>query len=93
MSPSLAIVSANGPTSRPESVAERIHALQAEAGRLAADHAIALHASLVSTHAMAAEIMAGGEAYPPGVRAIARDILLTCERQGQTLRAINGRAL
>lgn len=74
-----------------ETVAQRIRALQVESRRLATEHAAALAATLAALHAMSTEIVGGGEAYPVGIRAIARDIVLTCERQGPILNALNGR--
>lgn len=91
MTPTLSIVATN-PSSKPsDTVGQRVRALQAEARLLARGHAGLLHDALVDLHAMAAEIAAGGEAYSPGVQAIARDIIQSSERQGLTLAAINGR--
>lgn len=73
----------------PETVAQHVRRLQAEAKAMAQDHACALKAKLVELHAMAAD--AGGDVYSPGVRSVARDILLACESSGQTLEAINAR--
>lgn len=91
MSPALAVV-ADRQAKPPQTVAQHIRALQAEARTLAVSHAEALHAALADLHAMAAEIAAGGEAYAPGVRAVARDIALSSESQGLTLQAITGRS-
>jgi len=92
MTPNLSVVAERAAKPQP-SVAERMQALQAEARRLATDHAGGMLAALTDLQALAAEIAAGGEAYPPGVRAVARDVAMACERHGQTLQAINGRAL
>jgi hypothetical protein len=54
------------------SLSERILQLQAEARSLAGDHIQALRAHLLQTQRIADEIARGGEAYPAGVRDIAR---------------------
>jgi len=54
------------------SLSERILQLQAEARSLAADHIETLRAHLLQTQRIADEIARGGEAYPAGVRDIAR---------------------
>lgn len=54
------------------SLTERVQQLQAEAKRLAGEHVDALRASLLQTQRIAEEIAQGGEAYPAGVRDIAR---------------------
>lgn len=54
------------------SLSERILQLQAEAKRLAGDHIDTLRANLLQTQRIADEIARGGEAYPAGVRDIAR---------------------
>jgi hypothetical protein len=59
-------------TSGAASLSERILQLQAEARSLAADHIQALRAQLLQTQRIADEIARGGEAYPAGVRDIAR---------------------
>jgi hypothetical protein len=72
-------------------LAERVRALQAEARRLAGQHVEALAASLVETQRLAAEIAAGGEAYPPGVRDLAARLCEESAAKAQTLAAIMGR--
>lgn len=74
-----------------DTVAQRIRRLQAEARRLALEEASGLAEDLAALHARAAEIHAGGGAYPDGVRALARDVLMDCESRGQTLKAILGK--
>jgi hypothetical protein len=54
-------------------------------------HVQAMADALVALHAMAAEINAGGEVYPAGVRAVARDVMRDCEGRGFTLTTIRGR--
>jgi hypothetical protein len=95
MSPSLAIVANNNATkgeARTEALSDRIKRLQNEARTLAREHIMALQSALIAVEGMAAEIAEGGEAYPPGVRDIARRLVEDCEARVQTLEAITKRA-
>ena len=92
MSPSLSVVTNNEPTpSRPETVAERVRNRQAEAKQLARDHIHAFTAAMTEVEHMAAEIAEGGDAYPAGVRDLARRFVEDCEARVQTVEAIVGR--
>ncbi|MBS0361996.1 MAG: hypothetical protein JSR98_11490 [Proteobacteria bacterium] len=97
MSPSLSVVADNDlktprtETARPETVAERVRRLQAEARTLAKDHVQALTRAIADVERMAAEIAEGGDAYPPGVRDLARRFVDDCEARVQTLEAITSR--
>ncbi len=81
-------------TNRPPaaSLADRIRALQAEARGLAREQVEALAASLLATQRLADEIAAGGEAYPPGVREIARRLSEDSAAKALTLEALSARA-
>jgi hypothetical protein len=96
MSPSLSVVADNDlktiPSPKSETVAERVRRLQAEAKQLAKDHIKALVSQIADLEVMAAEIAEGGEAYPPGVRDIARRLVEDCEARVQTLEAISKRS-
>jgi hypothetical protein len=104
MSPSLSVVANNdlttaarpdtarADTARPETVAERVRNLQAEAKKLAKDHIHAFTAAMTELEHMAAEIAGGGDAYPAGVRDLARRFVDDCEARVQTLEAITARA-
>jgi hypothetical protein len=98
MSPSLSVVADNDlkavrpETARAETVAERVRRLQAEARQLAKDHIGSLIAAMSDVEKMAAEIADGGEAYPAGVRDLARRFVEDCEAKVQTLEAITARA-
>ena len=93
MSPTLAVVADNAARdTRSESLSERIRRLQAEARNLAREHIMALQTALVTVERLAGEIAEGGEAYPPGVRDIARRLIEDCEARVQTLEAISKRA-
>ena len=101
MSPSLSVVADNDlravatpklETSKPETVAERVRRLQAEAKQLAKDHIHAFTAAISDVERMAAEIAEGGDAYPAGVRDLARRFAEDAEARVQTLEAITARA-
>jgi hypothetical protein len=95
MSPSLSVVADNDlktiQTPKSESVAERVRRLQAEAKQLAKDHIKAMTTRIAELELMAAEIAEGGDAYPPGVRDIARRLAEDCDSRVQTLEAIVAR--
>jgi hypothetical protein len=92
MSPSLSVVADNDlKTARTETVAERVRRLQAEAKQLAKDHVHALSAAIMNAEAIAAEIADGGDAYPPGIRDLARRFVEDADARVQTLEAISAR--
>ena len=95
MSPPLSVVADNS-TAKNKSVAtgdlsERIRRLQAEAKNLAREHIRALEAAIIEVERLASEISDGGEAYPAGVRELARRMAEDCEMKVQTLEAIASR--
>ncbi len=90
MSPSLSVVaSADG--LKHETVADRVRRLQAEARGLASDHIHSLTAAMQNVRQMAVEIAEGGEAYPAGVRDIARRFAEECDARVQSVEAIAAR--
>jgi predicted ATP-dependent protease len=92
MSPSLSVVANNDlNTPKAETVAERVRRLQAEAKQLAKDHIHALTAAISEVERMAAEIAEGGDAYPAGVRDLARRFAEDADARVQTLEAITAR--
>jgi hypothetical protein len=92
MSPSLSVVADNDlKAPRAETVAERVRRLQAEARQLAKDHIRSLTAAITEVERMAAEIADGGDAYPAGVRDLARRFAEDAEARVQTLEAITAR--
>lgn len=92
MSPPLSVVADNDlKSARTETVAERVRRLQAEAKQLAKDHVHALSAAIMNAEAIAAEIADGGDAYPPGIRDLARRFVEDAEARVQTLEAISAR--
>ena len=72
-------------------IGERVRRLQAEAEKLAREHIGVFTASLTQTHRIAEEIALGGEAYPPGVRDIARRVAEENQARAQALEAILAR--
>ena len=93
MSPSLSVVADNNlkTSVKTETVAERVRRLQLEARTLAKDHVRALEQALTDVELLAAEIADGGDAYPPGVRDLARRLAEDCTSRVQTLEAIVAR--
>lgn len=75
-----------------ETIAQRVRRLHAEAKQLAREHVRTLTAALSEVEQLAAEIADGGDAYPPGVRDLARRLAEDCEARAQTLEAIISRA-
>jgi len=71
-----------------ESMGDKIKRLQAEARALAREQVNALEAKLEEAAALAAEIAAGGEAYPVGARELARKLAEDTPRAIQTFEAI-----
>jgi hypothetical protein len=88
MNTALTLVSAS---ERKETVAERVRRLQGEARQLAHDHVLALTAAMTDANRLAAEIAEGGEAYPAGIRDLARRFAEDCESRVQSIEAINNR--
>jgi hypothetical protein len=72
-------------------LSERVRRLQAEAKQLAREHIGVFAASLAQTQHIAEEIALGGEAYPAGVRDIARRLAEESHAKAQTLEAILAR--
>lgn len=79
-----------GPISEP--IAARVRRLQAEAKAMAGEHIAELEHALDAVERLAEEIAEGGDAYPVGVREVARQLHDDCEARGQTIEAILHRA-
>ncbi len=86
--PILTVVPANSDGLTIESLAGRIQRLQAEARGLAREQIAALEAKLTEAAALAEEIALGGEAYPVGVREIARRLAEETPRAAQNMAVI-----
>ena len=92
MSATLAVV-ANNPAAEAEAPANepltaRIRRLQAEARAMAAEHVKLLEAAIIDSAKLAEEIAEGGDAYPVGVREMARQMVAECESRLLGLQAI-----
>ena len=66
--------------------------LQTEARQLAQGHVLALTAAMADANRLALEIAEGGDAYPPGIRDLARRFAEDCDIRVQSIEAINARA-
>ena len=92
MSASLAVVANNAapeaeaPANEP--LTARIRRLQAEARAMAVEHVKLLEASIIDSAKLAEEIAEGGDAYPVGVREMARQMVAECESRLLGLQAI-----
>lgn len=73
---------------KPETTSERVRRLQVEAQLLAREQIVALERLLQEAGALAAEIAAGGEAYPVGVRELTDRLADDLPAKAQTLQAI-----
>jgi hypothetical protein len=94
MSPSLSVVATNDlNSSKQETLAARVRRLQIEARDLAKDHVRGLSAAIVNVERLAAEIAEGGDAYPPGIRDLARRIVDDCDTRVKTLEVIASRTI
>ena len=78
----------SAPEPAPETAADRIRRLQAEAQALAREQIEQLHTSMANLARQAEEIAAGGEAYPVGAREIARRLVEEVNGRAGTLQAI-----
>ncbi|HEX5377987.1 MAG TPA: hypothetical protein VFW47_05405 [Phenylobacterium sp.] len=74
-----------------DSISQRVRKLQAEARGLAREHVTALRAALATVEALSSDIAQGGEAYPVGVRDIARRLAEDIGAKAQTLQLLSGR--
>lgn len=91
MSPSFSVVANNPAETLQEPVADRVRRLQAEARELARAHIHALTAAMAEAQQIAADIAEGGDAYPAGVRDLARRFAEECDARLQAVATITGR--
>ncbi len=77
----------------PQTTAERVQRLQAEARALAVEQVEALETLLVQAAAMAEEIAKGGDAYPVGAREIASRLAEDLPSKAGSIKAIVSRSL
>ena len=71
-----------------ETHAQRAKRLMAEAREAASEQIQALEVSLQAVVALAAEVAEGGDAYPAGIRELARRLVEETNHRSQTLEAI-----
>jgi hypothetical protein len=91
MSPSLSVVANNDlkvEHQKPETVAQRVRRLQAEARALAKDHVATFAAAMTDLGQLAHEISEGGDAYAPGIRDLARRLAEELDARAHTVQAI-----
>jgi hypothetical protein len=86
MTRSLALVHTNAHAE--ESIAPRVQRLIGEARQLANEHVEMLIARIAEVAQMAGEIAEGGEAYPPGIRDLARRAAEDCRARAQTFEVL-----
>ena len=91
-SAALSVVAGNQTATAAPTLAERIGRLQAQARNLAREHIAALEAAMAEVERLSGEIADGGEAYPVGVREIARRLAAECEASGNTIKVLAGRS-
>ncbi|WP_425997446.1 hypothetical protein [Caulobacter sp. DWR1-3-2b1] len=75
----------------PETTAQRVKRLQAEARMLAREEVERLDRGMIDLAAFAAEIAAGGDAYPAGIREMASRIAADLPQKAQGLRSLVSR--
>ena len=74
-----------------EPISTRVRRLQAEARAMAFEHIDELARALENVHRLSAEIAEGGDAYPVGVREMARRLVEETDGRGQAINAILAR--
>jgi hypothetical protein len=75
-----------------EPISARVKRLQAEARAMAYEHIDELGRALDNVNRLCAEIAIGGDAYPVGIREMARRLAEETEGRGQAIEAILARA-
>jgi hypothetical protein len=80
------------PPTEPESPADGIRRLQAEAKALARQHIETLAVALSEVSRVTAEIAEGGDFYPVGARELSRRLAEDCGKHALTLAAIAERS-
>ena len=72
-------------------ISQRVQRLQAEAKSLAAEHVVTLLMNMNQVQHLAYDIANGGDAYPAGIRDIARRLVEDMDQKAMTVQAIAGR--
>lgn len=84
----LSVVPSGKTFDQEEPISDRIRRLQGEARAMAREHVEELEQALDSVHRLAEEVAEGGEAYPVGVRELARRLVEDSEAKAQTIEAL-----
>lgn len=87
----LSLVSTGKASETIEPISTRVARLQAEARAMAYEHIDELGRALELVNRLAAEIAVGGDAYPVGIREMARRLAEETEGRGQAMEAILAR--
>lgn len=74
----------------PVTAADRAAALYAEARQAASDHAQELFNSMSETMRLADEVGRGSDAYPAGLRDLARRLAVNLKATGDTMASVTG---
>ena len=80
------------PETPTEPISTRVRRLQAEAKAMAYEHIDELARALEVVNRLCAEIAVGGDAYPVGIREMARRLAEETEGRGQAIEAILARS-
>ena len=75
-----------------EPISARVRRLQAEARAMAFEHIDELNRAMANVHRLSVEISAGGDAYPVGIREMARRMAEETELRAQAMEAILARS-
>ena len=78
--------------SRPETRAERVRRMQANAKALAREQVEAMAEAMLEVARMAEEVATGGDAYPVGVRELSNRIRTELEAQAKSIELLLKRA-
>jgi hypothetical protein len=81
-----------GKTVENEPISMRVRRLQAEARAMAYEHIDELSRALDNVHRLCGEIAVGGDAYPVGIREMARRLAEESEGRTQAIEAILARS-
>lgn len=79
------------PPTNDTSCGSQLKELQNQIRTLAMIETAAFHTSLMQLHQQAEEILAAGDAFPVGVREVARGVAEETLRQAKTLQVLSGR--
>ncbi|HET9159969.1 MAG TPA: hypothetical protein VFN88_05110 [Caulobacteraceae bacterium] len=87
----LTLVTGSSSETQSEPISARVRRLQAEARAMAFEHIDELGRAMANVHRLSLEIAAGGDAYPVGIREMARRMAEETELRTQAMEAILAR--